>query len=962
MSNIMEFTGERFVPQIHGNIELEHMHRYLMACDLAAGKDVLDIACGEGYGSARLARFARQVYGVDISNDAVDHAICNYAADNIQFLVGSCEAIPLPDQSIDLIVSFETIEHHDKHDEMMLEIKRVLRPNGVVIISSPDKQTYSVESNYKNPYHVKELFADEFKKLLSGTFKHAKYFGQKVTYGSVILEQKGSSPQKSFWCDNDQISNCNGSYKPVYILGIASDWELPAISPGIYERHESETETAQYLRSVIADRNQQIAKLNRIGKVKIHFFKKLERSIRKRRDFFFARKPMAIAPPQKTEYELVLYAKEIQIPESRNPEVTIIIPVYGEINYTLHCLKSIAEHPPKVKIEVIVVNDCSPDISKSILENVKGIQLINNTQNLGFIRSSNAGAKAAMGEYLYFLNNDTQVTPGWLDELLLTFQRFPGTGLAGSKLVYPDGSLQEAGGIIWQDGSAWNFGRNQDPKLPLYNYAREVDYCSGASIMVPKNLFQEFGGFDEHYLPAYCEDSDLALKIRDKGLRVIYQPLSEVIHFEGISSGTDTSTGVKSYQVENMKKVYERWRHRLVNHQPNAKDVDSAKDRTATKRVLFLDQVTPTPDMDSGSIDAFNTMMLLRDMGFQVTFIPVSNFQFDWKYTSAIQAHGIEALYKPYGSSLDKHLAENGTRYDLIFACRHNTLEPHYPLLRKYCPNAKIIFHTVDLHFLRLKREANMKNQQKLHDVAKAVEAIELKLIDQCDLTTVVSSAEHEVLAQLNRSRKVRVMPYARNVRGTRCGFKDRKNLIFVGGFQHHPNIDAVEYFVAEIMPLLRKKVPGVVFNVVGSKVPQAISDLQCEDVVIHGFVANLDPLLDQMLVSIAPLRYGAGIKGKIGSAMTVGLPVVATTMATEGMALTPRENILVADKPESIAEAIAELYQNEDLWNQISTNGLAFAEEAWGAAAAWQILQELLEGLDIKTSQTCPQNISLYS
>ncbi len=681
---------------------------------------------------------------------------------------------------------------------------------------------------------------------------------------------------------------------------------------------------------------------------KVHLFKRFERSLRKRRNKLLGRSTSSFAQPAKTNENALRIANEIQIFSSNKPKVSIIIPIYGQLAYTLHCLKSIAEHPPKVEYEVIVVNDCSPDSSKSILEHVKGIQLINNVENLGFIRSSNAGVKAAKGEYLYFLNNDTQVTPGWLDELLLTFQRFPGTGLAGSKLVYPDGTLQEAGGIIWQDGSAWNFGCNQDPKLPLYNYAREVDYCSGASIMVPKGLFNELGGFDEHYLPAYCEDSDLALKIRDRGLRVIYQPMSEVIHFEGVSNGTDTSTGVKAYQVQNMKKVYERWKDRLAYHQPNAINVDNAKDRMAARRVLFLDQCTPTPDSDSGSIDAFNTMILMRDMGFQVTFIPVSNFHQDRKYTTAIQAHGIEALYKPYVPSVDQHLSEHGQRYELILACRYNTLEPHYPSLRKYCPNAKIIFHTVDLHFLRMQREADLKNRQKLHDAAKAVEAIELKLIDQCELTTVVSLVEHEVLTQMNRSRKVRVMPYSRKVRGTRCGFKDRKDLIFVGGFQHLPNIDAVEYFVADIMPLLREKLLGVVFNVVGSKVPQAISDLQCEDVVIHGFVEDLDSLLDEMRVSIAPLRYGAGIKGKIGSAMTVGLPVVATTMAAEGMALTPRENILVADKPEAIAEAIAELYKNEGLWNQLSTNGLAFAEKAWGAAAAWRVLHEILGELEL--------------
>jgi len=668
--------------------------------------------------------------------------------------------------------------------------------------------------------------------------------------------------------------------------------------------------------------------------------------------------PLVMVPPVS---ELGTAAAGIEMATSAQPLVSIIIPVYGQCEYTIRCLLSIIANPPSIPYEVIVVDDHSPDDSFEVLHRVRGIHLIHNPHNQGFIRSCNIGAKAAKGQYVYFLNNDTQVTPGWLDELVRTFDEFPGTGLAGSKLVYPDGTLQEAGGIIWRDGSAWNFGRNQDPSLPLYNYAREVDYCSGASIMVPRELFNNLGGFDEHYLPAYCEDADLALKIRDLGCRVIYQPLSVVVHFEGVTSGIDTTKGVKAYQVENTKKLLARWHVRLMRHQENGNGVDQAKDRMASRRILVIDHCTPTPNQDSGSIDTYNVLLLLREMGFQPTFIPEDNFLYMHGYTAALQKRGVEVLYAPYITSVRQHLADCGERYDLVMLIRPGVAKRHMDAVRKFCPSAKVLFHTVDLHYLRLMREAALTSNRQQEETVEHMKSMELSLMKSADVTTVISQTELELISLELPEQKIRLLPYARDIRGTKKGFSDRKDIVFVGGYRHTPNIDAVKYFTAEIMPIIRSRLPDVRFHIVGSNPPPDILALSAIDVVVHGFVEDINLLFDQMRVSVAPLRFGAGIKGKIGSAMAVGLPVVATSIAAEGMFLTDGENILVADTPADFAEAVIRLYEDETLWSGLSRASIKFADMAWGSEAAWSTLASVLRELDISV-QRDGRPLRLYS
>ena len=258
----MEFTGERFTTEVHGDIELEHLHRYLLACKVAAGKFVLDIASGEGYGSKMLAQTAHKVTGVDISQEAVSHAQEKYQASNLEFRLGSCSGIPLDDASVDVVVSFETIEHHDEHEAMMQEIKRVLRPDGVLVISSPDKLEFSARFGSTNAYHVKELYRDEFVKLLASHFKNLSIYGQRVVYGSAIFREDGISPVESYELSSEELPAIPGVPHAIYLLAIATDAEPPLLSSGVLEQRIEDSDFTKFWRKLMVERDGQIASLN----------------------------------------------------------------------------------------------------------------------------------------------------------------------------------------------------------------------------------------------------------------------------------------------------------------------------------------------------------------------------------------------------------------------------------------------------------------------------------------------------------------------------------------------------------------------------------------------------------------------------------------------------------------------------------------------------------------------------
>src|SRR6185437_6236318 len=483
----------------------------------------------------------------------------------------------------------------------------------------------------------------------------------------------------------------------------------------------------------------------------------------------------------------------------------------------------------EASFEVLVVDDASPDHSARVLAEIPGLRLLANSRNQGFVESCNAGAMAARGEFLLFLNNDTQVTPGWLDALLQCFADRADCGVAGSRLVYPDGRLQEAGALVFGDGSCWTTGRFEPRDDPAFRYRREVDYVSGAALMIRNDTFQRVGGFDTRYTPAYYEDVDLAFAVRRLGLRVYYEPASTVIHCEGISAGTDLDHGMKRHQRPNRAKFVAKWQTELAAQPPVGTPLERAIRWRRRGRVLVVDMMTQEPTRDSGSV----RMCAILD--------------------------------------LPRWLRRHGHELHAVILSRHMVAGQYLDVVRRHAPQARLIFDTVDLHFLREARAAKLASSASLARQAELSRRSELALIEQADVTFVVSPHEQDLLAELAPQARVEVLSNIHQVFGCSQPHAPRRDLVFIGGHGHPPNSDAMQWLAQEILPPLRQAVPGIQLHVLGDVPDARQRDLAAPGLQFHGRVPELAPWLDTCLASLAPLRFGAGVKGKINMAMSYG-------------------------------------------------------------------------------------------
>ena len=647
---------------------------------------------------------------------------------------------------------------------------------------------------------------------------------------------------------------------------------------------------------------------------------------------------------------------ELAFPMYNDPEVTIIIPAYKQLFYTYRCLYSIMLRTgTKLKYEVIVADDHPEHIVGQSLAGVPGLRVVMNPQNLGFLRNCNHASEVSTSKYIVFLNNDTLVGNGWLDHLVRTADADPSVAIVGGKLLNPDGTIQEAGGIIFNDGWGHPYGGGDSADKEQYNYVRQVDCVVGACFLIRRSHFEEVGRFDDAFAPAFYEEFDLAFALQERGYRVLYQPACEVIH----SGSQSYDPRVRdALSLKNHNTFVAKWAKRLAKRPDRTQSLFLARDARPTRAtILVIDDGLPQWDKHAGALTLYQYLQLMLGMDFRVIFCGF-NLELLQPYGAVLQNAGIEVIYKP--ETIESWLKQNGRHLDYVWTARPDVSGPLVPVVRAHT-DAKILYYTHDLHYLRELRRYELDGDSWALGESDRLREIEFGIFRSVDCVMTPSCEEVQVIKEAVPSANVReVLPYFYPPDPVRsdASFSNRHEMVFVGGFGHPPNVDAAIWLVREILPLVWKQLPDARLLIIGSNPPADVTALASERVEVVGYVPEVEPYYERARISVNPLRYGAGVKGKIVASLRSGVPVVTTPIGNEGIGLRDCIDGFIGESPEVLADRVVTLYKDDALCARFAAAGGSVIRRQFSVMKARRILGEVL-GLETCVACGAPASVS---
>jgi SAM-dependent methyltransferase/glycosyltransferase involved in cell wall biosynthesis len=834
----MKFDGERFIPESSTDGELEHLHRYLLACRLVLGKSVLDIASGEGYGSKMLAGFAKSVVGVDISEEAVAHAQQKYIGENLSFKVGSCAAIPFDQDSFDVVISFETIEHHNEHQQMLREIKRVLKPNGLLFISSPDKEYYSDVRGYKNEFHVKELYRSEFISLLNSYFPNVELLNQRILYGSAIFSEQSAARALTLSTTLDTERYNYGVREPLYLLALASAGDIPSLPQSVFETPLANSDG---FRDSARRISQLEGMLEGVGAA-------------------FEDRDLRLKQSQ-TEVERI---SELLSTTSKSVQ-SIIIDRDNERRKSKQLeLRREAVEQDFSRLE---------NRSKLLEESLSTQSIILHTVEASVLAKSKA------------LDSTEKALSEKTLELKVAFEGFE----AERKLI------------------------GEECAREISKLHKSTSWRLTAPLRVIGRALRRF---------------------RNSSHENFVRPYVEVV---------STSQTVK-----------------LVSDQQNLEPIQAETKRV---KILLVSYYCPSRAHAGGLriLDIYS-LIKARSPNTQIDLFTHHRPEIDWKIDDAMQIFDnvFLAPTEDLAPSVLIGLRKQCVRYDVIDLQFHNVgkyIDAFRALGEKilYTPMESLAKSV----FLNVRTALSKAGKFSLVRAAGSIRAgiEEIAFVQKADQVVCVSRTDAAFLRTIAGNSKVIGLDTGVSTlefsEAFQAGFVPQRaelrpcRILYLAYLGSETNVLALFWYLDHVHPIIKARVPGYTFSVVGRGDLTPFRKYRDTSVDFVGEVPTIAPAIKDARVAIAPALSGSGFRGKVNQYAILGCPSVISPISHRGLRYRDEESVFVAETPELFAERCIQLLTDFTLNDQMGLAARELCIQQYSWASKWPVIRECYGLLD---------------
>ena len=623
--------------------------------------------------------------------------------------------------------------------------------------------------------------------------------------------------------------------------------------------------------------------------------------------------------------------ERLSFPSSELASLSIILVFYNQAHLSMLCLQSLIQNAD-ISFELIIVDNCSSDSTSELLEKIDNATILRNEDNAGFVKAVNQAAEQAKGKYILLLNNDAVIHEQTLSSAIESIAADESIGAVGGKIILTDGSLQEAGSIIWQDGSCLGYGRGDDPSDGAYMFEREVDYCSGAFLLFRRSDFQELGGFDLDYAPAYYEESDFCIRLQKKGLRVIYNPQAVITHYEFASSGG--IIGASALQKEHQLILCQKHGDWLTNQLESDPDkIQLARRSNRLPNILIIDDRVPHPSLGSGYPRAAHLIHSLSELNLNISFYPLQ-FPIDsWSEIYRTLPKTVEVIANKGRLGMQSFLSSRRHCFQYIMVSRVHNMAFLQEILEadsSLIAGAKLIYDAEALTAAREIMQKQFFKQFVSENEKDELISKEMQHASLADTVIAVSEKEAAIYRQHN-IKNVCVLGHTMKIIAGENEFTEREGLLFVGALRDEgsPNVDSLLWFTVNVLPLIEKSIPDIKLYIAGDSSASSLASIDKVNVSFLGRVENLDDIYNSCRVFIAPTRFAAGIPHKVHEATARGIPCVITPLLADQLGWQHEQEVLVGTSPEEYAEQCIRLYQDKALWQSVRDAGLdAVAED----------------------------------